>query len=265
MGRNSHYFVDRDLRAKKAREHIRDVESKYISEIKECIRETKMYDASIDVSDTDRGYEPVSIYVTPQDSVTAILDNYEEGSKMAVLNFASFTEPGGKFLEGSSAQEESLCHESTLYCVLVCRGLYYSDNKFYYKNKHLYSDRSLYSPDVIFERDGAVVKCDVITCAAPNYYAAKKYNNVTFHQNFDALYRRINHVLNVAEYNNVDTLILGAYGCGVFGQDPRVVALVFKHILTEMPTYNFKKVVFAIPNSKSENYLAFEDCFRDIK
>ena len=42
----------------------------------------------------------------------------EEKESICALNFASYKNPGGKFMDGSSAQEECLCHESILYEVL---------------------------------------------------------------------------------------------------------------------------------------------------
>lgn len=63
--------------------------------------------------------------------------------------------------------------------------------------------------------------------------------------------------MDVAVYSGAKTLILGAYGCGVFGQDPYEVAKIFKEILNKYPKL-FKTVVFAIPNKNSENYKAFK-------
>lgn len=86
--------------------------------------------------------------------------------------------------------------------------------------------------------------CDVITCAAPNYTAAKKYCNVSREENRNALLSRIAFVRDIAEENGVETLILGAFGCGVFGQDPYEVAKIFFETLYQS---SVKKVVYAIP------------------
>ena len=69
--------------------------------------------------------------------------------------------------------------------------------------------------------------------------------------NATALKQRIRFVLDVAEYNNVDTLILGAFGCGVFSQYPRDVATIFNE---ELKTHNFNKICFAIPIGHNDNY-----------
>ena len=128
------------------------------------------------------------------------------------------------------------------------------------KNKALYLNRALYSPDVIFENDGTIFKCDVITCAAPNKSAAKQYCNISDEENSIALKSRIGYVLDIAADNNVEILILGGYGCGVFGQNPTEVATIFKEYL-ETTHQCFKKVIFAIPEGRDGNLKAFEDVF----
>ena len=92
-------------------------------------------------------------------------------------------------------------------------------------------NRGLYSPNIIFYKDGNCVSCDVITCAAPNKSTAQKYQNVSDEENTRVLRSRIKFVLDIAKDNYVDTLILGAYGCGVFGQDAKEVASIFKEYL----------------------------------
>ena len=74
------------------------------------------------------------------------------------------------------------------------------------------------------------------------------------------LKERIRFVIAVAALNRPDTLILGAYGCGVFGQNPFEVARIFKDIFDEYPCM-FDRIVFAIPNKNSKNYEAFEAVF----
>jgi uncharacterized protein (TIGR02452 family) len=58
----------------------------------------------------------------------------------------------------------------------------------------------------------------------------------------------------------METLILGAFGCGVFGQDATNAASIFKQYLNS-GQYNFKKVIFAIPKSKDHNYDKFLKVF----
>ena len=196
------------------------------------------------------------------DSVSAVINHAKECKKrMAVLNFASYKNPGGAFINGSKAQEECLCHESCLYNVLVefVPTFYDWNNK--NKNKALYLNRGLYSPKVVFCKDGKSVLCDVITCASPNKSAAKRYQKVTDSENTKVLKSRIKFVLDIAKENDVELLILGAYGCGVFGQDATEVAEIFKEYLET--THNcFEKVIFAIPNGRDKNYEMFEKVFQ---
>lgn len=190
---------------------------------------------------------------------------------IAALNFASYKNPGGKFLEGSRAQEECLCHESFLYNVLRRFHEYYGWNA-QHLNKALYENRALYTPGIyFFSQDGnggdgkAFCSSSIITCAAPNKSAAQKYCNVSDEENRAVLEDRIRFVLDIAEYRRIDTLILGAYGCGVFGQDPGEVASIFKKQLfldSQNPRYGFRKVIFPIPYSeKDRNLETFHSVF----
>ena len=233
---------------------------KYKKEIEQSWACTRTYD-NFKLSDRDiSNFELSNCKVICTDTTSAILKYVTDGAKVAALNFASFKKPGGMFLAGSKAQEEMLCHESTLYNILDKMKEYYTINLAGGTNKHLYRNRALYSPDVIFERDGKAVKCDVITCAAPNYRAAKEYMKVTPEQNLVELEKRIKFVLDIAEDNNVEVLILGAFGCGVFRQDPTEVANTFAKQL-ESGGYNFKQVIFAIPDCNSANYNEFVTVF----
>lgn len=208
-------------------------------------------------------FENTDISIQRIDTVSAIIKYglMEDTGKLAALNFASFKHPGGMFLNGSRAQEEALCHESNLYNILInFEHSYYAQNKQLYLNNSLYKDRSIYTPGVLFQREDYAVFCDIITCAAPNKKAAMKYKGVTEEEANNALISRIHHVLNIAYLNKVDTLILGAFGCGVFGNDPYKAATIFRTFL-QMPFINcFKQVIFAIP--AGTNYEAFATIFR---
>ena len=179
----------------------------------------------------------------------------------AVLNFSAYKNPGGMFINGSKAQEECLCHESFLYNVLKEFQLEFYDWNSRHKNKALYLNRGLFSKGVWFFRGDSHVECCVITCAAPNKSAAQKYQNVSEKENIEVLQSRIKFVLDMAKVNNVDTLILGAYGCGVFGQSPTEVAEIFRECLNTSHKNCFSKVIFAIPKGRDNNLQAFEKVF----
>ena len=268
------YWKNKNLRAERAKIWTEYMEKNYTAEIEKASARTKTWTGPIQSARTETAarkpkYSVVNAGVT--DVVQETVKRYREpasaeGSspKIAVLNFASYKNPGGMFLDGSRAQEECLCHESFLYNVLKRQTDYYAWNRMRL-NKALYKDRALYTPDVRFFKKGNVktdpdgVLCDVITCAAPNKSAAQKYTGVSDAENSAALKERIHFLLQVAALSGAEVLILGAYGCGVFGQDPEEVAAIFKD---ELEMFTFKEAVFAIIKSdRDNNYEAFEGVF----
>ena len=185
---------------------------------------------------------------------SVIFDYTYEKSRLAVLNFANPTNPGGGFLMGAFAQEESLCHDSNLYWALTqdhVKSNYYHYN-LQTENDLLYTDKIVYSknvkffdnPELYMNRNLVInnpVLCDVITCAAP----IAIYSNASNDEIYDIMKHRITGIFQIAIQNNVDILILGAFGCGAFGNDPIMVSNIFKECL---PFYkqSFKKIIFAI-------------------
>lgn len=228
MGWNDQYWERKNDRARIAMEHHMRMMSRFNDKIKTSVRNTEIWDDTSVDKDIVLGFGSPRIDVVNKDTVSALFD-IDEG-RTVVLNFASYKNPGGGFLKGSSAQEESLCHDSVLYEILSDPDLssYYEFNKTRL-NSSLYTNRALYSPDVLFERNGVAVFADVLTCAAPNRYAFLNYaHGVSESLNMAALDSRIKFVCDVIKRHDVDTAILGAFGCGVFAQDPKVVALLFK-------------------------------------
>ena len=253
------YWTDKEKRAEQAREHTREMQNVYGQRIKESVRDTIIYDTDFVCKKTNSC--ETNIIVEELDSVSSIIKHVGEcKNRMAVLNFSSYKNPGGMFINGSKAQEECLCHESFLYNVLSQFVMEFYDWNSKHKNKALYLNRALYSPNIIFNKNGSCVSCDVITCACPNKSAAQKYLNVSDKENTEVLKSRIKYVLDIAKDNNVDTLILGAYGCGVFGQDAREVASIFKEYLNTTHKC-FERVIFAIPKGRDGNLEAFKRVF----
>lgn len=254
------YWNDGNNRAEIARNHTNEMKKKYGVEIEDSVKRTVIYDTAFKShKNTKNGTS--RIIVEDKDSVSAICE-YAEG-KTAVLNFSSYKYPGGMFLEGSKAQEECLCHESFLFNVLSRFKIDFYDWNIRNKNKELYLNRGMYSPDIAFEHGTSAITCDVITCAAPNKGSAVKYHNVLEFENTEALKSRINYVLDIAKENNVNTLILGAYGCGVFGQDATEVAQIFKELI-ETEYKCFDMIVFAVPNGRDGNYKKIANVFGAI-
>lgn len=259
----SKYWVNKQRRSEIARMHTSDMERLYGDEINDCAKESKIYDDNFKFNNLSYTEGKMEIILEEMDSVSAVLKYVNEDEITSVLNFASYKNPGGQFINGSKAQEECLCHESYLYNVLKEFNDTFYDWNNKHKNKALYLNRAIYSPYVRFIRDDESVFCDVLTCASPNKTASCKYGRVSSEENSKVLRDRIEFVLKIAKDNLVGNLILGAYGCGVFGQSPIEVATIFKELLETKYTC-FDKVIFAIPDKYGENYKAFEKVFKDV-
>lgn len=251
----SHYWSGAKTNKVFARIWVDKMASTFPNEISRAANDTVTYYEGFRLGPGEyRKSESIpEINIVKTDSVSRVLSYKDSKDKVCVLNFASFKEVGGKFLEGSSAQEESLCKESTLYNVLN------TQSDIYYKrlvNKdwnNLYKNEGIYSPGILFLRrikNWDFTRCDVLSVAAPNRYAAMRYDKVSKDENYQALYSRIKYVLDIMEDMKVDIPILGAFGCGVFAQDPIVVASIFRELI-ESGDYGFKKVDFAIIDEKT--------------
>lgn len=246
---------NKEERRLKAVKHSESMGSLYATEIENSARNTLVYQSDICTNvTTSFGYETL-ISVEDMDSCSAVHTYSKEGNKACVLNFASYKNPGGGFIVGSMAQEEALCLGSNLYNILSSERLF---NQFYSinrtkLNKGLYGNNLLYSPDVIFIEEGKVTHCDVITCAAPNSGLYLRYNPNLAYKVPQVISDRINHILYSAYDNDVKTLILGAFGCGVFKNNPKEVAELFKLFLNGKYKGCFEKVIFAIPNGVNLN------------
>ena len=265
------YSNRKEERRLKAYNWTIEMEQEFSREIDYSIHNTQVYD---DLDGSKRLYQTtdktntMTIEVVPLDTVSAIF-KYQDDTSLVTLNFASFKNPGGGFMNGSKAQEECLCEESFLYNVLYSfNNTFYEENR-KMLNKSMYKNRALYSPQIIFlreEKNGKNEKIekeaisDVITCASPNFSSGKNLG-ISKEENLKVLESRIQFILDIASINHAETLILGAFGCGVFKQDPKNVANIFKKLL---PHYPFVKVVFAIPQSrKDNNYEVFKQVFEE--
>lgn len=242
-------------RANKAQAHYEDIKTRLAADTKLSIERTYEYGPNFFPQSREEVIQKPSFTLIDMDSVSCLFNlPMENGGRMAILNYASYKHPGGYFLGGSPAQEEALCHESNLYpIILAFDDTYYAWNK-QRLNRALYLDRALYSPDVVFEKDGKQKKVDVITCAAPNYRTAHRYQQVSLAENNRVFENRVKFMYSIAEENGVTNLIAGAWGCGVFMQDPSTVATM---LVTQARNYNIPNIYFAIPDRNSRNFKAF--------
>lgn len=209
------------------------------------------------------------VTVEAEDVVESILKRSGKG-KIGVLNFASARNPGGGFLNGASAQEESIARVSDLYMYLQHEKEFYSNPK-HFKNG-LYDNDLIYSNDVSIIKSGKgedlsdYVDIDVITCAAVNVSDIRKKNQNDLLKLVDKeMLERIENIIEISLRNKVEILILGAFGCGVFGNSGYKVRGYFENILNK-PRYKnkFKEIVFAIYEKPQDNNKLI-NIFKDIK
>lgn len=248
--------LSKNERIKIAQNHHKDMLIHYGNEIQFSIMNSEVYTDS-NVNPVAKGKAKFSASIVEADTVKALFELTD--GKAVVLNFASYKNPGGGFLSGSRAQEESLCLASTLYEVLSSPRLkpYYEYNVKHVNNS-LYKDRAIWSPDIYFEYDSQVKKADVLTCAAPNKNA---YLNNIYDSDADVnsktLRSRINFIANVIKsHPDIESVVLGAFGCGVFGQDPYEVAELFNKAFANT---NYQ-LIFAIIGG-GDKFKAFKDTF----
>lgn len=251
------YFINKEENKKHAQIMYEYNKNNLSNEINYSIANTYKYNEYMQFpyrkANSHMETEIVVIKSTTVDAIKNLCDDKNNG-KVAALNFASYKHPGGMFLNGSSAQEESLCHSSTLYNVLESFNDSYYENNRKSLNKALYLNRALYSKNILFDLQ---YNCDIITCAAPNIGPLIHYNSPLSKELqveiFSTQRSRIEFVLHIAEINEVNTLILGAFGCGVFHNDPDTIARIFKELLCNRFKNSFNKVCFAIPDDRTYN------------
>jgi len=168
------------------------------------------------------------------------------------LNFASAKNPGGGFLGGSQAQEESLARASGLYLSLIEKQEMYDLNR--QERTCLYSDRMIYSPQLpVFRGDydrllDETYSVAFLTSPAVNLGALKNNEPEKVAQAEAVMMQRMERMLSLAVIEGHKTLILGAWGCGVFRNHPADMSRYFHHFLVESPTFKnaFKHITFAV-------------------
>lgn len=199
------------------------------------------------------------IQVANETTLGAALRLVERGLRPLALNFANGIHPGGGFLAGATAQEEALCRSSALYETLIGDPMYKAHRK---RELQDASDWAIYSPDVpIFRNDDGTElqspwPLSFITCAAP--YTPE----VGQPRAGDLLQQRIYRVLDIARSYGYSALVLGAWGCGAFANDPRRTASDFRHALEGDFRGAFSEIIFAITDWSPER--RFLGHFRDV-
>lgn len=222
-------------------------------EVSAALRGTRMYgpQAVAVVPDTDRG---TAFEVTTESSTEAArrLTAPADQGPVAVLNFASARNPGGGYLNGAQAQEEALCRASALYATLLRAPEFYEHHRA--DRSPFYTDRVIHSPGVPVFRDDrgrlldAPYTVGFLTSAAPNAGVISSRIPDQAHRIPAALASRAERVLETAAGRGYRRLVLGAWGCGVFRNDPEAVAGAFHTLLTGRGRFagHFEQIVFAV-------------------
>ncbi|MGV9699414.1 TIGR02452 family protein [Streptomyces sp. NPDC003470] len=174
------------------------------------------------------------------------------GGEVAVLNFASARNPGGGYLNGAQAQEEALCRASALYTCLLRARAFYDHHRAH--RDPFYTDRVVHSPAVpVFRDDRGVLleqpyTAGFLTAAAPNAGVVLRTAPERAGELGPALAVRAERVLETAAAHGYRRLVLGAWGCGVFRNDPARVAGAFRTLLGPGGRFesSFERVTFGI-------------------
>lgn len=204
----------------------------------------------------------MAIRLVADDAVSAILAAGDADGGPCCLVFASARNPGGGFLNGANAQEESLARASTLYRSLLAAPGFHARHR---AGRDLaYTDAVIHGPAAVI-RDAAgtlldrPVACAFLVAAAPNAAAMAGPQPGDLPRVPAILARRAGRVLDVAAAHGHRRLLLGAWGCGVFGNDPALVARTFAAALADRPW--FDAVDFAVPDPASAQHRAFARVF----
>jgi uncharacterized protein (TIGR02452 family) len=196
-----------------------------------------------------RGPHATRIEVTNETTLAATARFVREGHAPAVLNFASAKNPGGGFLGGARAQEETLARSSGLYACIANDPMYERHRALH---DPMYTHSVIYSPavPVIRTDDGVLLEtpyeCAFVTAPAVNAGVVLERDPRRRPEVVSAMRERIARVLAVAALHAHRTYILGAWGCGVFGNDPAEIAALFDEALRGPFAGAFERVVFAV-------------------
>ena len=264
----------REARAKAAERHVATVSEACAKDIERSLAGVREFDgmpagfvaamkAKAHAADAaeEQVAEESEAAVLDVSATQAILDNgrgYAQFCDMAVLAFASFTNPGGGYIQGYLGQEATLCADSYLYNVLDKQRKWYGENRRRNINCELYRNRALVVPAVRFDRNHVHAYADVIVAATPNAKRARQEYRVSDDALLDALRDRIRFVLAICDELGREKLVLGAWGCDNNGFDAEAVAELFRKELAS-GDFKVKQVFFAVPSTRwDEDFAKFE-------
>lgn len=226
-----------------------------------AVQNSKLYDPTYFTA--TKKFRAKSIKVVNQSVLDTAYDMIvsQKLPNVSCLNFASAYHEGGGWLSGTMAQEESICYASGLYQTLLAQPQYYKDNIAF--KSGLFTDNIIYSPQVPIFRDNnhqylhQYYNLDIVTSPAV------KVSSLTWDEKqkiTHVMEKRMDKVFQVFQDTNAKNLILGAWGCGIFGNEPIDIANMFNDQLSnpDDDAYEFNEVVFAVYDRSGRMYDTFE-------
>lgn len=197
---------------------------------------------------------PTRFEVT-NDTTLAVARRLAEAHRVCALNFASARHPGGGFLNGARAQEESLCRATALYACIDGNEMYAHHAPM---PGGMYTNYALYSPAVpVFKDDeGELLNepylCGFVTAPAVNAGAIGRDEKRHVRGEMAA---RVRKVLAIMAGHGHGAVVLGAWGCGVFKNDPEMIADLFAGELRGRFAGVFDVVAFAVLDSSADGHV----------
>ena len=236
--------------------------------IKYCNENSRVYDeedfSMLCKKESKKTVRTTKFEVTNEHAITSCLrlsTEISDDDKVICLNFASAKNVCGGMVGGSLAQEENLGLCSSLHSSLSQFQKEYYDMNRRNPKDGLYHNILMYSPDcVVFRNDKTFellespVKVSFVSSPAVNKGVASK-RGIKPEVITDTMRNRIHHVLAVAAETGHNVVILGAWGCGVFRNDPRDIAMEFAYFLREpngIFSNVFRRVIFAVGTERNK-------------
>lgn len=201
-------------------------------------------------------------------------------NNVCALNFANGQTPGGGYKSGATAQEEDLCRQ----CPNLYTSIYNAAKEGLYpfgpctcraaSHPEKYSD-VLFTAGVAIARGnmeegyplllaGSESVVSMVAAAAPNIRFASEISEKLL------IYNTVKSIFKAPRISDpeVNTLILGAWGCGAFGGDPKEIAELFvRALISDNYGELYKEVHFAIPKLTTSdiNHEVFARVFKEFQ
>jgi uncharacterized protein (TIGR02452 family) len=253
----------------KAKKYVTDtgVQVDISNSLTAAVKGTKYYPNPIE--DVALGKSDFVLEVINETTAEAGVRLMKEGKEdPVVLNFASAKNPGGGWLHGAKAQEEALARCSGMYECIRNKPMFYNNNIIL--DDEYYTDGILYSPKVPFFRNETLdllekpFELSIITAPAPDLWSMKdeELDDEKIKKTLD---RRALKILQVAQLHGHKTIVLGAWGCGFFKNDPKEVVDAFMKAADTLA--NIEHICFPVYDihEGTPNFNMFNELLRDHK